>query len=96
MAAVRERRNAELRRGIRRIRCESEKTCGYLRIHAALRKIGERVVRLIRKTGVEGVTGRRFDGSTMKREAGRRVALSGPRQPLSSRPMGLTGSGSPT
>ena len=64
-----------LRRGIRRIWRESGKIYGGPRIHAALLDEGERVsrkrvARLMREMGIEGVTRRRFKGSTTKREAG--------------------------
>ena len=77
--SARERRDAELRRAIRRIWRESEKIYGCPRIHAALRDEGERVsrkrvARLMRETGIEGVTRRRFKGSTTKREAGAKAA----------------------
>ncbi|MDE0083324.1 MAG: IS3 family transposase [Gammaproteobacteria bacterium] len=77
--SARERRDAELRRAIRRIWIESEKIYGCPRIHAALRDEGERVsrkrvARLMREMGIEGVTRRRFKGSTTKREAGAKAA----------------------
>ena len=54
--SARERRDAELRRGIRRIWCESGKTYGCPPIHAALRDEGERVARLMREMGIEGAS----------------------------------------
>ena len=77
--SARERRDAELRRAIRRIWRESGKIYGCPRIHAALRDEGERVsrkrvARLMRAMGIEGVTRRRFKGSTTKREAGAKPA----------------------
>ena len=77
--SVRERRDAELRRGIRRIWREIGKIYSYPRIHTALpdegeRACRERVARLMRQMGMEGATRRRFKGSATKREAGAKPA----------------------
>ena len=77
--SARERRDAELRRGTRRIWRESERIYGCPRIHVALRDEGERINRkrvaqLMREMGIEGVIPRRFKDSTTKREAGGKPA----------------------
>ena len=77
--SARARRDAELKGRNLAKWIESGETYGCPRIHAALRDEGERVsrkrvVRLMREVGIEGVTRRRFKGSTAKREAGAKAA----------------------
>ena len=71
--SARARRDAELKGGILAIWIESGSVYGCPRIHAALRARGERVARLMRELGIEGVTRRRFRGTT-KRDAKARPA----------------------
>ena len=77
--SARARRDAGLKGRILAKWIESEKIYGCPRIHAALQNEGKRVsrnrvARLMRKVGIEGVTRRRFKGSTTKREAGAKAA----------------------
>ena len=76
--SARSRRDAELRGGILAKWIESGGVYGCPRIHAALRAGGERVgrkrvARLMGELGIEGVTRRRFRGTT-RRDAGARAA----------------------